>query len=123
MKVVQNLQTFLIGHRPPKSVKFRIQSERTRRIREFGFDSIRPCVIFCRLIPYCRHISVNCWQRASVYGHLHGPGPATDRQPVSGLVGHCRPVRRRAGHDFCSGQRSTGLLDVRCQVLRYMDRH
>lgn len=76
-----------------------------------------------RLVPDRRHIPVDRRQRAGVHGHLHGPGPAADRQPVSGLSGHRRPVRRRASHDVRSGQRPAGLLDVRRKVLRHMDRH
>jgi len=79
--------------------------------------------MFSRNVSNRRYILVDRRQRAGVHGHLHRQGLAKDRQPVPGLAGDRRPVCRSVGHDFRSGQRPAGLLDVRRQVLRHMDCH
>lgn len=72
---------------------------------------------FCRIVSDRRHIFIDRRQRAGVRGHLHGQRLAAYRQPISGVVGHRRPVRRRVSHDIRAGQRLAGPLDVRPEVL------
>lgn len=75
-----------------------------------------------RIPPRDPDILLRRRQRSGVRGDLHRPRVAEDRQPLSGLPGRRRPLRRWAGDDLCRSQRSPRLLDLRTVVLRHLDR-